>query len=287
VASYLFIGGVAGASQVVATIAELCDSEQSKDVVRAGRYLAIAGAVAGPLFLIADLHTPERWYNMLRIFRRTSSMSIGSWTLMIFGTTSALTALGQFLADERGGHYDCAARIFALPAAASGAVVATYTGTLLGATSTPLWAAASRFLPALFGASAMATSTAALTCAVQRNGIRSPGLRTLERLGLIAAAAELGLSSAMERHLNQEKLASPLEHEPIAAAYRVGYKGLGLIAPLALKSWTMLSRRRSCRWSLAAAAATLLGGYIMRSAILAAGRKSARNPQEYFRYTRA
>ncbi len=159
VATYLFIGGVAGASQMIATIADLSGGEKSSSVVRAGRYLALGGAVAGPAFLIADLHTPERWYNMLRIFRRTSAMSIGSWTLAGFGTFSAITAALQFLADRlRKPFYRHAARAAALPATAAGMVVATYTGTLLGATSTPLWARASRWLPALFGISAAATS---------------------------------------------------------------------------------------------------------------------------------
>ena len=45
---------------------------------------------------------PERWYNMLRILRRTSPMSIGSWTLAAFGTQRDYCGL-QFLADHPGG----------------------------------------------------------------------------------------------------------------------------------------------------------------------------------------
>jgi hypothetical protein len=47
----------------------------------------------------------------------------------------------------------------------------------------------------------------------------------------------------------------------------------------------LLAGRRSRRLSLAAAAATLAGGYIMRSVMLAAGRRSAQRPRDYFRYT--
>ena len=47
VASYLFIGGLAGASQVIATVADLCGSEKNHSIVRAGRYVAIGGALTG------------------------------------------------------------------------------------------------------------------------------------------------------------------------------------------------------------------------------------------------
>ena len=101
IASYLFVGGIAGASQIIATVADWTGDRRNRFITRAGRYLSLAGILASPLFLIADLRTPERWYNMLRIFRRTSPMSIGSWTLTAFGGLSGITALLQFLGDRR------------------------------------------------------------------------------------------------------------------------------------------------------------------------------------------
>src|ERR1043166_450460 len=287
VATYLFIGGIAGASQVIATIVDLRGSGKTQFVVRAGRYLAIAGMVSGPAFLIADLHVPERWYNMLRIFRRTSSMSIGSWTLAFFGTMSALTAAAQFLADRSGSRrYLRVARLLSLPATAGGAVVATYTGTLLGAPSTPFWAAASRLLPALFGTSAVVTSTAALSSAAELADANVDVKKGLRRLAIIGGAVELLIESALERSLKEKKVDTPLNDSRITAAQSFGYKGLGLVAPLIINSLILLSGRRSRRLSLAASAAALVGGYIMRSVMLAAGRKSADYPRDYFNYTK-
>ena len=98
IASYLFLGGIAGASQIIATIADWTGDSRNRFITCAGRYLSFGGILAGPLFLIADLRTPGRWYNMLRIFRRTSPMSIGSWTLTAFGGLSGITASGgQFI----------------------------------------------------------------------------------------------------------------------------------------------------------------------------------------------
>jgi protein NrfD len=287
VASYLFVGGLAGASQIIATIAELCGRDENRSVVRGGRYLALAGALASPLFLIADLRTPERWYNMLRIFRRTSTMSIGAWSLATFGAMSALTAAAQMLEDRLGNvFYRRLARYFALPAAATGAVISTYTGTLLSATSTPLWAGADRILPALFGTSATATSIAALSLAEQLKQQQTNATRRLERLALMAAGTELLLSSALDWQWDKKNLGKPLKREPIATAYRAGYKGVGLITPMIIHGLGMLTGRRSRTWSAMAALATLAGGYILRSVVLFAGRDSANRPEDYFHFTR-
>lgn len=286
VASYLFVGGLAGASQMIATVADLCGREEDRPIVRAGRYVALAGALTGPIFLIADLQTPQRWYNMLRIFRPTSAMSIGSWTLTLFGATTALTALAQGLADRSGTPlYRYAARWFGVPAAALGCVVATYTGTLLAATSNPFWARGNRFLPALFGLSATATATAALSLAAHVQQTPLGTHRRLEQLAFIAEGAELLLTAAIEHRWEREKLSTPLHEQPIAKAYRTGYKRAGVVAPLIIHGLRLLTKRRSRGWSIAAAVAALAGGYILRSVILSAGKASASRPEDYFRFT--
>src|SRR4051794_6691536 len=102
IATYFFVGGLSGAAQILAAIADLKGRGRPSAVARAGRYLALAGSVISPVLLIADLHTPQRWYNMMRIFRPTSAMSIGSWTLTAFGTASGLTAAAQLWDDLTG-----------------------------------------------------------------------------------------------------------------------------------------------------------------------------------------
>src|SRR5438067_6753480 len=66
ISAYLFTGGLAGAAQVLATIADLFGNRADRGVVRVGRYLALFGVLGSPVFLIKDLQTPRRWYNMLR-----------------------------------------------------------------------------------------------------------------------------------------------------------------------------------------------------------------------------
>jgi formate-dependent nitrite reductase membrane component NrfD len=285
IATYFFVGGLAGASQLIAGLVDLCSRVADRPIVRAGRYLAVAGALVSPVLLIADLRTPNRWYNMLRIFRRTSAMSIGSWTLMAFGTLSGITAAAQALADHTAApQYRRLARWVGVPAAVVGSAVATYTGALLAATSNTLWAASGRRLPALFGASAVSTATAALSLATQQTATPASAAR-LERLALIAGSTELALATAIDRHWQRQGVATPLQQQPTAMAYRFGFHGLGVLVPVLIHSVSLLRRRRSRRLSVGAAMATLAGGFIFRSVLVSAGRAAAQRPADYFRFT--
>ena len=148
VSGYMFVAGVgAGSAQIIATAADLVDDRALAPIIRNGRYIALGATVLGGPLLIIDLHTPQRWYNMLRIFRKTSPMSIGTWVLMSFGSLSAVLAAAQFASDH--GYPPSrtkqrAIKLLEFPAALAGMAMSTYTGALLSATSTPLWAAAPR-----------------------------------------------------------------------------------------------------------------------------------------------
>ncbi len=286
VAAYLFVGGLAGCAQVMANIAELCNRPAYRPMIRAGRYIALLGSTVAPVLLIADLKTPGRWYNMLRIFRPTSPMSFGSWTLAGFGSATAVTAALEFLAHRTAhARYERAACWFGIPAAGLGALTATYTGVLLASTSTPLWASGHRLLPVLFGTSAAATATGALSLAAHLYPSAGAAKKPLELLGVISAAGELLVTTALERQWQKDEVMTPLEQEPVRSAYRYGYKGLGVVAPLIVHGIGLFLHRRSSRWSLAAAAATLAGSYLLRSIIVSAGNTSAQRAADYFRLT--
>ena len=68
--------------------------------MRRGRYLPLLAPTLGSALLIWDLHTPQRFYNMFRVAKRTSPMSIGTWILTGFSLFSGLTAALQFVADR-------------------------------------------------------------------------------------------------------------------------------------------------------------------------------------------
>jgi formate-dependent nitrite reductase membrane component NrfD len=223
---------------------------------------------------------------MLRIFRPTSPMSIGSWTLTEFWTLSGLVAVGQLVTDLSGLAFARqVTRLLALPAALSGALMACYTGVLLSATSVPLWSTAALRLPALFGATAMATATAALS--LYLDWLRAPR-STKRRLGLvslIASVTQLAVALLNSRRWKQRSVARPIEEQPIAMIRRAGVFGLGISFPLVVHLVQTMSGRRSSQLSVAVALATLIGGFTERAAMVFAGNASARRPEDYFAVT--
>ena len=62
VSGCMFVSGVGGSAQIIATAAHLVGDRGLEPIVRNGRYLALGAAVVGGPLLIIDLHTPQRWY---------------------------------------------------------------------------------------------------------------------------------------------------------------------------------------------------------------------------------
>ena len=283
IVTYFFVGGAAGAAQLIASVVDLLGQRRHRGLVSAGRYVAIGGALVSPLLLIADLKTPSRWYNMLRLFRPTSPMSIGSWTLLAFGTSSSLAVLGQLAEDVfhlRAGR--SVARISGIPAGISGALLATYTGTLLSATSTPIWAVAYRWLPALFGASATATACAVLSLTVPRTLESHSVRRGLSRLALLASLVELVVTFRLDAVWREASVETPLGQARLRPTYRVGALGLGILFPLTVHLLEALTGREWRRAATVASLAALVGGYCQRTVVLMSGRQSAERPRDYF-----
>ena len=98
VPAYFFVGGAAGAAAAVGAVARLSGADHA--LVRDARWIAAAGAAASPPRLISDLGRPERFLNMLRVFKLQSPMSVGAWTLAAFSTASG-AALFADLVDRR------------------------------------------------------------------------------------------------------------------------------------------------------------------------------------------
>ncbi|MGD9613870.1 MAG: NrfD/PsrC family molybdoenzyme membrane anchor subunit [Alphaproteobacteria bacterium] len=276
VSGYIFVAGVAGSAQIIATVAEMTDGGMNTRIVRNGRYIALGGAVVGAGLLIADLHTPTRFYNMLRIFRPTSPMSIGSYVLTTFGAFSALLAAAQLRRDlgAEPGILDRAAWIAQIPAALTGAAISTYTGPLLAATSTPLWAALPKLLPAVFGASAMASAAAALLLTTPGGAEREP----LRRIELVASTVEIAILVLIPTKLRIEGVRTTIGIGPVLAAACVPLIEYG--------AQTVAGRAsRAPRFGTLAAAAVLGGAFLLRHLVLQSGNRSAKRPRDHFRFS--
>src|ERR1051325_7084871 len=165
VPAYFFVGGAAGAAAVLGAAAQLAGPKNEK-LVRDARWIAAIGAaLSGPL-LVSDLGRPERFLNMLRVFKPQSPMSVGAWTLAVFGagSTAAVFLPSKTLRNA-----------LAAVAAASGLGMSTYTGVLIGATTVPVWKEHVDVLPVHFGASALGSAVSLL----ELRGHRSDALNAL------------------------------------------------------------------------------------------------------------
>lgn len=285
VGGYVFIAGLAGAAQLLSTLADLGGGERAQGLVRRGRFLSLLGPVIGAPLLIYDLHTPKRFYNMLRIFRRTSPMSIGTWVLMSFSLFSFLTAGLQAVLDllgpRRGSWLRRAARATQVPAAIAGAGLGTYTAALLSATSTPLWAAAPKALAVRFGSSSIASGAAALSLVGRRS--RQHGLaRDLDKLASLALAIELGATVAANRTYDAKGISAAKDAAPVTRAVATA----GTVAPLGLHAVSLLLGRRESAVADLASLAILAGSLCLRVGIMEAGDESARRPRDSFRFAK-
>jgi formate-dependent nitrite reductase membrane component NrfD len=287
VSSYMFIAGAGGSAQVIASAADLVGDRALASIVRDGRYIAFGAAVLGGPLLIIDLHTPQRWYNMLRISRKTSPMSIGTWVLMSFGSLSAVLAAAQFASDR--GHspsrtMQTAIKLVQLPAALAGMAMSTYTGALLSATSTPLWAAAPRRIAAAFGASSMASGAAALTLAEFHRSASNTG-QALDLVALAASTLELFLLLSLRQRFREQGVDGALNESGWGLAYDLGAAALGAGVPVLHHVQSVIERKQPPRRALAISLAVLAGGFLLRHALLRAGNISAKRPKDYFRFT--
>ena len=284
VGGYIFLAGLSGGAAIVSTAAEAVRGERAYGVGRRGRYVATLAPTLGTLLLIWDLHTPQRFYNMWRIFKTTSPMSLGTWILTAFIPSSLLGAALQFGADvwPRWPWMKPAARWASAPSTVTGAGISIYTASLLAATSTPYWAAEPRALAVRFGASSIVSGTAALVL-----GERDAANR--DALNLILGGAlvtELAATVAHHRAVEAKGVGDVLKSR-WGHIERIAVEGVGIALPIALHAASHFVRGKTAKAALSdlAAVSALAGSAMLRVSILAVGEESARRPEVSFRFS--
>lgn len=256
---YLFTGGLGGASSSLALGARLVGNEP---LARNAELIALAAMTVSPVLLIKDLGRPERFYNMLRVFKVTSPMSVGSWLLAVQGTATGIAGTCRIFGIFRSLRSAAEA-----VAGVSGLPLSTYTGALLADTAIPVWHEARRELPLVFAGSAAATAggaAAVLTPAEDAGPAR--------RLALIGAVVELTARKLMERRLG------PFLGEPYFESESRRYATLAKRLTSAGAAVLALTGRRRAG-AVAGGALLLAGGAFQRWSVFRAGFASARDPK--------
>jgi formate-dependent nitrite reductase membrane component NrfD len=256
---YFWTGGIAGASSVLHGMARVTGNDH---LAKSALYVGAIADAASPILLISDLGRPERFLNMLRMFKVTSPMSVGSWILVVSGGASSTAAVLELLGVLRP-----VKRLAEVMSFLSGPPLATYTGALIANTAIPVWSEARDELPWLFGASAAASAGAASLLFTPLEAA-APARRS----AVAGVVAELGLMHAMEK-----KLGFVGEVYKQGEAGRYGRLSKVLTATgAALVAW----RGRRSRAAAAAGGALVLAGELaLRWSVFKAGFQSARDPK--------
>ncbi len=268
--AYLFTGGLAAGASLLAAGADLTGRPATR---AAARWTALGALGASTVFLVHDLGRPGRFHHMLRVFKVTSPMSVGSWILAAYGPAAGLAAAAEaanwlprrgVLGGARRAA-PAAGRVAGLLAAAAAPALATYTGVLLADTAVPSWHEAWRELPFVFAGSALASGAGVGLLAVPP--AESGPAR---RLALLGAAVELAATHRVER--------IGLTGEP----YRRGRAGQLLrtarVLTLAGAAGALLGRR-SRLVSALSGAALLAASVATRFGVYRGGVASARDPR--------
>ncbi|GAC1323099.1 MAG: polysulfide reductase NrfD [Mycobacteriales bacterium] len=259
IAGYLFLGGLAAGSSMLAAGA---DATGNAPLRRVGRLAGLAGIGVSFVALVHDLGKPLRFLHMLRVAKVTSPMSMGTWILMAYGPMAGIAAGTEVLKV-----FPRIGRLAGFAAAGAAPLVASYTAVLIGDTAVPTWHEAFPELPLVFvgSASAAGAGVGLLAVPVERAG-------PARRLALMGAVLELGAMEKMERRMGL--VGEPLH---LGRPGRLLKMSKGLTAGGALLG--AVAGRRSRVAAMAAGAALVAGSACTRFGVFAAGVESARDPK--------
>jgi hypothetical protein len=254
---YLFLGGLAGASSLLGAGAQVSGRPSLERAAKAG---AMAAGGLSMIALVRDLGRPWRFVNMLRTFKVTSPMSVGSWLL-----SGYVPAAGVAAGCAMTGRLPRIGAIATAGAALIGPGVAAYTAALLSDTAIPAWHEAYREMPFVFvGSAAMAAGGLGMLGAPSESN-------PARDLALAGVCTELTATRMMEQRAGM-----------VAETYRTGRSGAYLKASRALAvlgAAGAVIGGRSALVQRLAGAAFLAASVTTRFGIFHAGVASANDPK--------
>jgi hypothetical protein len=255
---YLFLGGAAGSSSVLAAFADLSGRPA---LTRTARLVAGGGSIASVGFLIHDLGRPERFLHMLQVFKPTSPLSVGSYILSPFSAATGATAAVELL-----GWFPRLKRFGGVVGALFGGPMATYTAVLLSNTAVPSWHHFHGRLPFVFSGSALAAGGGlcmALTPLAESEPAR--------KMAIAGAAIELAAVHQVES-----------DPSIVAEPYHEGRAGTVMRAAKACTASGLGVAVLGGRWRLGRVVSGILlaaGSLLTRFGVFDAGMVSARDPK--------
>ncbi|HSV13098.1 MAG TPA: NrfD/PsrC family molybdoenzyme membrane anchor subunit, partial [Tepidisphaeraceae bacterium] len=225
IATYFYLGGLSAGAYLLSRVADRAGGDKHRNVSRIGAYVAMATLVPCPPLLIWDLGDPKRFHHMLRVWKPSTPMNLGTWSIVAYSGMAAYEVVRQYL-TERENRVDAASLgaadrnkllqvmnngvLLALHDAAGipfSLMVAGYTGVLLSCTANPLWCKNPHLGP-LFSASAVSTGAEAISLALDLLGDQPASQSALQNIDTAAHVAELACMAGFSRFAGEK--ADPL-----------------------------------------------------------------------------
>jgi formate-dependent nitrite reductase membrane component NrfD len=232
-----------------------------RELARVAKVGALGAISLSAIALIHDLGRPERFLNMLRVFKPTSPMNVGAWLLTGYGPVAGAAAVAEVT-----GILPKAGQAATMGAGLLGPAVVTYTGTLISDTAVPAWHAAYREMPYLFAGSA--------ACAAGGLGllaVRAADSEPARKLAVLGAASVLIAKRQLLNRLGD--VAEPYETGTAGTLFRASeILTAGALAGVVLG-------RESRAVSVLSGASLIAGSLLTRFGIFQAGLASARDPK--------
>jgi formate-dependent nitrite reductase membrane component NrfD len=277
---YYFLGGTAGAALTLGAAVQLgvaCGGPRGRHPLRRVsaicHWAGIIGSTAGGAFLIHDLGRPSRFLNMMRVFRPTSPMNMGTW-ILCGAVPSAITT--GLLANRRGflgAIGDAAGYISGI----FGAALAGYTGVLVSNTAIPIWQQGRRWVPVMF----LGSSASAAASVIDLIAKDEPSRRLTRIFGTAGRLVEIAAAKEVEHAASDiPKVAEPFHHGRSALLWKTATA----LTALSLATGLLPGRRSKVR--IVTAVAGILGSLSLRFAVHYLGNASARDARASFQQQR-
>ncbi len=253
----LLLNSLATGLFLVAALGELAAPAVFTAVAKVAYPVALVFLLTDLLLLVLDLGDPWRFHHMLRVFKPSSPMSLGTWCLTIYSLPLTVAA-GLALLPE-GGKIEWLRKLAVVLALLPALGSAAYKGVLLSTNAQPGWRDA-RWLGAYLTNSAFVLGCAALLAlSVVTGEVRATAaLRPALVLLLVVNAIPMGLLFQNLR----PTLARALSRRQVWRAGLLGMGG-GALVPLGL-----LLAGDSPPLVLGAVACLLVGALVIRFAIV-------------------
>lgn len=268
IAVYLFLGGVGGGAYTIAAINSFLGESLALSTT-VGLWIGFPALLVGSLFLMVDLGSPSRAF-LAAMKPGTSWIARGTLIISIFMVLSFVHLVLHQFTDVTGSVVD----IIAIAGILFAVGTMAYTGILLSASKgIPFWRTG--IVPVVFVVSATVTGHFAIMLGVTLFSGAAAGLEPLRTMA-VEAAVLVVLEVLVILFFLQAAFRQPDSKESAERILRkkmfvIGYFILGLAVPLVLMIIVYRSSVGLIELTAIGAVLGLIGGLILRQAVLICG----------------